>query len=582
MMRRHLFLPMLLALLVCSCSRPDRSSEKRSTEPGQPVQGDWAIVRFESEPDSLNPLIGVSSVSMFALTGVNNSQVYELLMGYNNKDWDVTEPLLAEAAPEVSTDHLTYTLKVRDGVKWHDGVAFTADDVLFSFKATACPLTDTAARRSFLTDLADIHVDGRTISFRMSKPNAYNGRNIANALPIVPKHIFDAEGLLDEFSYKDIIGEKAKSNPKIKAFADQFNHHPANRAPVGTGPYRFEKWDSGKEIVLARNENYWGKKPYLDKIVYRIMTDYAAALTALKSGEIDLQPRLLPVQYQEQTGGPAFDAQFVKSQYALPREFEILWNNERTFFKDKRVRQAMTMLIDRQKIIDTIRLGFGKIGVSAFAPEARDFNSAIKPLPYDPKRAAELLDEAGWKDHDGDGIRDKDGMKFKFEFLGSTGSSVFKQLSPVLAEEFRKNGIEMTERIVEFALMTDTLRQHRFDASVLGYDSDLVQDPYQGWHSSSASGGGMNFANFKNAESDKLLEQARMEFDNDKRKELYWRWQELIHDEQPVTFLYYVLEPAAYSNRFQNVQWLPLRPGYDLTSWWVPKGSQKYMNGVAP
>jgi peptide/nickel transport system substrate-binding protein len=115
---------------------------------------------------------------------------------------------------------------------------------------------------------------------------------------------------------------------------------------------------------------------------------------------------------------------------------------------------------------------------------------------------------------------------------------------------------------------------------VMGFTFDLISDPYHLWHSSAASGGS-NFQNFKNADSDRMLEQARLEFDNEKRKQIYWRWQELIHDEQPVTFLYYQLEPAAYSKRFQNVQWLPLRPGYDLTTWWVPKSSQKYQSTTA-
>jgi peptide/nickel transport system substrate-binding protein len=104
---------------------------------------------------------------------------------------------------------------------------------------------------------------------------------------------------------------------------------------------------------------------------------------------------------------------------------------------------------------------------------------------------------------------------------------------------------------------------------------DIVQDQFEAWHSSSANGG-TNFARFKNAESDKLLEQARLEFDNDKRKEIYKRWQELMQDEQPATYLFYVQDPAAYSKRFQNVKWLPLRPCYDLTSWWVPAELQKY------
>ena len=582
MMRRRLAYSLLCFVLLCACSRPGKTTEAGGVDAGPPVDGDWAIVRFESEPDNLNPLITQLAVARMAINGVNNSQIYEFLMGYNTRDWELTEPLLAEAPPSVSDDHLTYTFSIRDGVKWHDGKPFTADDVLFTFKAVACPMTDTAWARSYLTEIGDIQMEGRTIRFLMNKPNAYNVLNIANLLDIVPKHVFDPEGLLDGFSYKDLTNPKVKSDPKIKKFADQFNAHPAGRAPVGTGPYKFEKWESGREISLVRNDNYWGKKPHLNKIVYRVINDYAAALTALKAGEIDLQPRLQPIQFTEQTSTAVFDQQFTKLKYSLPQFGALLWNNDAPFFKDRRVRQAMTMLVDRQKIIDNVRMGFGTILASPIDFRAKDFNPNIKPLPYDPKRAEELLDEAGWKDHDGDGIRDKDGIKFSFEFLGSTGSPVYKQLSPILAEALRKAGIEMKERIVDFAVMVQTLRDHRFDAATLNFShGDLTDaDLYQGWHSSQTEGGS-NFFNFKNAEADRLLEQARLEFDAEKRKQLYWRWQEIIHDEQPVTFLYSFQEPAAHSKRFRNVQWLPLRPGYDLTSWWVPRNLQKY-NGTTP
>jgi peptide/nickel transport system substrate-binding protein len=579
MMRRVRALFLLACFVLFACSRPSANGEKPAVDLSHPTKGDWAVVRLESDPDSLNPVIATSGVSTYALTGVNNSQIYELLMGYNTKDWDVTEPLLAEAPPTISDDRLTYTIKIRDDVKWHDGQPLTPEDVLFTFKATACPLSDTAPRRSALTDIADIQIEGHSLRFLMKKAQASNLGAIANTLPIVPKHIFDSEGLLDGFSYQDIIGPKGKADPKIKKFAEQFNSHPANRAPVGTGPYKFEKWDSGREVVLTRNDDYWGKKPYLDKIVYKVIVDYPAALAALKSGEIDFQPRLQAIQFKEQTSGPAFDQQFTKTKYTIPTEAWILWNNDRPFFKDKRVRQAMIMLIDRQKVIDTIRLGLGTMAVSPLNPLAPNFDANLKPIPYDPKRAGELLDEAGWIDHDGDGIRDKDGVKFSFEFLGSTGSSTFKQFSPVLADAFRKAGIEMKERVIEFALMSKAVREHRFDASTLTMASDLDQDQYQVFHSSSAVGG-FNFMNFKNSDSDHLLEQIRQESDPQKRKELYRQWQELIADEQPAAFIYYTVEAAAYSKRFQSVQWVPLRPGYDLTSWWVPLQLQKY-NAIA-
>jgi len=580
-MRRTLALSLISLTFLLGCSRPNKPSDKGAAG-GPPVQGDWAVVRYEAEPDVLNPLLNRSALSGYVLYGVNSSQVYEYLMNYDPKTWSMTNGLLVEGPPEVSADHLTYTFKVRDGVKWHDGQPFTGEDILFTFKAAMCPSVDSAIYRTYLTDLKDVQLEGRTLRFQMSKANVFNQFSLGNILAILPRHVFDPDGLLDGFGFKDIIGPKGKTDPKIKKFGEQFNNHPANRAPIGTGPYKFEKWDTGREIVLARNDNYWGQKGYLDKIVIRIIGDYPAALTALKAGEVDLMGRLLPVQYAQQTSGPAFDEQFAKTKYSIPGYFYIGWNEDRPFFKDKRVRQALTMLVDRQTLIDKVRYGLGRIGVGPLNPNSRDFNTNIKPLPYDPKRAAELLDEAGWKDHDGDGVRDKDGAKFKFEFLGANNSTLLPQLLPILRDEFRKAGIEMTERIVEFNVMQNALKEHQFDASSLGWSVDLTQDPYQVWHSSSALNGGSNYVNFKNAESDRMIEQARLEFDDAKRTQIYWRWQELIHEEQPYTFLYYQEEGAAYSKRFQNVTWWPLRPGYDLISWFVPKGLQKYGTTPAP
>ena len=156
-MRRTIALSFLVVSLLGGCSRPDRSGNETVAEGGPPVTGDWIIVRYEAEPDSLNPIVSNSAVASYVMYGVNNSQIYELLMGYNaNDDWSLTEPKLVEAPPQISENHLTYTFTIRDGVKWHDGQLFTADDVLFTFKAAMFPLVDSAPKRSYFTDLKDI------------------------------------------------------------------------------------------------------------------------------------------------------------------------------------------------------------------------------------------------------------------------------------------------------------------------------------------------------------------------------------------------------------------------------------------
>src|SRR5262245_15901417 len=317
-MRRTVVLSVVFASLLVACSRPDRPAANGSAPSGPPVEGDWVIIRYDSEPENLNPLTQQTANAGYALFGLNFSQIAETLMQYNTQDWTITKPLLAESRPEVSSDHLSYTYTLRDGAKWHDGKPFTAEDVLFSAKAAMCPLVDAAPLRSTVTDLTNVEIlEGRKVRFTMSRPYYLNEFQLGT-FSIAPKHIFDPSGVLDNYPFKDMIGPKGRTDPKIKQFAQEFNKHPNNRSPIGTGPYRFEKWDTGKQITLTRNPDYWGTKAYLNKIVIRIIQDQPAALTALKAGEVDFNPRLLPIQYAQQTSGAAFDQQFTKTKYNYP------------------------------------------------------------------------------------------------------------------------------------------------------------------------------------------------------------------------------------------------------------------------
>ena len=578
-MKRYMsLLAIVLTMISFGCSRPDQGTATNQVGAGTPVNGDWAIVQYDSEPEGLNWVTATTASASRIAYGMNGSHIYETLLQYDPKDWSYTKPLLAESYPEISADHLTYTFTIRDGVKWHDGTPFSVDDVMFSIKAVMFPLIDSASKRGYFAGLTDVTTpEPRKIQFKMSKPNFLDIVTLgSDILPIIPKHVFDPDGLLDNLTYQDMVGPKGRADANAKAFAESFAKNPADRAPVGTGPYKFERWDTGKEIVVSRNEDYWGQKPYIDKVVYRVITDRTAALTALKSGDVDFIPRLLPIQYAQQTSGQQFEGQFTKTMYPTTQYSYIAWNSERPFFRDKRVRQALTMLIDRRQIIETLRYGLAMPTESHFNPNSLDYNKNLKPIPYDPVRAMQLLDEAGWKDTNGDGVRDKDGIPFRFEFLGSAGSVFTQQLLPVLRESFRKAGIDMTERLIEFTVQVENLRDHKFDASSLLWVSPLIGDPYQIWHSSSIANRGSNYVSFRSAEADRLIEEARTEFDPEKRRQLYWRWQEIIYDEHPYTFLFVPNDAFAYHKRLQNVKVYPPDPAYDLLEWYVPAGSQKY------
>jgi peptide/nickel transport system substrate-binding protein len=568
---------LFIGAVLGGCGRAEQTPSRTGSPSGPPAAGDWAIVRYDSEPDSLNPINSTTTNATYVEYGVNFSNVFETLLQYDPENkWSFTNPLLAETYPEISQDHLTYTFAVKDGIRWHDGKPLTPEDFVFSAKAAVCPGVDDAAVRSTISDLVNAEIlDGRKIRFTVRKPYFLNDVQLGS-IPVVPKHVYDPEGLLDKVTFKDLLTPNTAAAPNIRKFADQFNKHPNNRQPIGTGPYKFERWETGKEITLVRNEDYWGRKPYLDKIVIRIIQDATAALTALKASEVDFQPRLTAIQWAQQTSGSAFESKFAKTKYRYPSYSYIGWNQEKPVFKDKLVRQALTMLLNRQQIVDSLRFGLGTIATTHFTPDAADYDPNIKPWPYDPKRAIELLNEAGWTDHDGDGLIDKDGTPFRFELLAPSTNVFADQLLPVVKEQFRRAGIEVLERRLEFTVLVENLKDHRFDAASLAWTSDLQTDPYQLWHSSSALNRGSNYISFKNPEADRLLEQARTEFDPEKRKQLYWRFQEILHDEQPYTFLLYPVEAAVYDRRFQNVVWMPARPSYDLTAWFVPKLVQKY------
>ena len=568
-------------MVIAGCGGADRRADVGGGADQTPVEGDWLVLAYEAEADKLNRITSNNAYTGYIWEGAMGSMVGEYLLGYNPETWRTDMPLLAESYPEISEDNLTYTFVVRDGVRWHDGRPFSAEDVLFSAKAMMNPFTDSASLRGYFADLADVQVNGRELRFEMSKPYWMNDNALGTTLPILPKHVYDPEGVLDGYSYSDIVGSSAREDATLREFGEQFNEHPANRQPIGTGPYKFESWESGSEMVLVRNDDYWGEKAYLERILIRFITDDTARLTALKAGEIDFDTRLTPIQYARQTSGASFDSQLAKASFNIPQLSYIVWNSLRPFFADKRVRQAMTMLIPRQQIIDSIRFGLAQIAVSNFNPSSPDFHTELEPYPYDPDRAMALMDEAGWIDSDGDGIRDKDGVKFSFEFLGSVGSSFTDQLLPILKEEFGQVGIEMTERRMEFTVVIENVRDRQFDAYAGAWLSDLLQDPYQLWHSTSIGNRGSNFGSFNNPEADRLIEDARTEFDPEKRKQLYWQFQEILHEEQPYTFMLYPQESVAYDRRFQRVDFLPVRPGYDLTKWFVPLVSQRY-TAVSP
>ena len=510
-----------------------------TTSASEPVDGDWLIYHLSAEPATLNPITATDAYE----GTVNNGKIYETLVQRNNETLEL-EPLLAESW-EISEDKLKYTFKIREGVKWHDGTPFTSQDVVFSYKTIMNPKVDTPQLRSYFQEIRNVKaIDDLTVEFTYARPY-FLALEFCGGMPIVPKHIFD-EG--------------------------DFNTNPAGRAPIGTGPYKFVRWTTGRDIVVEKNPDYWGEKPNLNKIIFKIITDQTVAFQVLKRKDLDVSA-LTPIQWERQTGSPAFEESFDKLSYFAPNYSYIGWNSKRPFFADKQVRTAMTHLVNRELILDKILYNLGAIITNPFYINSPQYDKSIKPLDYNPEKAEELLQEAGWVDHDGDGIRDKDGVKFEFEFLIPGGSETGEKIATILKEELDNMGIQMDIRKTEWAVFTTRLAERNFDAVTLAWSMGAESDPYQIWSSSQAESGS-NFIGFKNEEADKLLEKARTEFDREKRNELYTKFSEIVHEEQPYTFLFCRKSTVAVNKRFENVVVYPL--GIDPVKWHVPLPLQVY------
>lgn len=492
------------------------------------------VYHIPTEPPTLNPVIGNDAVASSI-----DSYIYDSLLERDNETLEF-KPMLAKTY-EISPDHLQYTFYLRDDIYWHDGVKMTIDDVIYSFEKIQDPKVDAAPLRVYYRDVSKVEkLDDYTVRFTYKYPY-YRAFIMLGSLPIVPKHIYDD--------------------------GTDFNKNPDGRRPVGSGPFKFKEWKTGRQIILVKNENYWGKEPNLSGINFRIITDSSVALQVLKKVEIDLGG-LTPIQWVKQTGSKKFNDSFKKLQYFTPNYSYIAWNEDRPYFKDARVRRAMTMLLDREKIREKFYYNLAESVTGSAFKFGLDYDQEINPHPYDPKRAVELLNEAGWIDHDGDGIRDKDGVPFKFTFMITAGSKTSERITNMLREDLGKIGIEMDVSRFEWVVFGKNLNDRSFDATSLAWSMPLEDDPYQVWHSTQVDKGS-NFIGFKNKEVDDLIERARREFDPEKRQKMYKRFHQILHEEQPYVFLFMIPSLVAVEKRFGNIK--VYKAGIDIKEWSVTK-----------
>jgi peptide/nickel transport system substrate-binding protein len=528
---------MLLLLAACSGGKPE-SEGKGAAIPDLPAYGD-AIVE-----GSIGGVSGfLTAVTTDASSHAAAGYVFNGLVRYD-KDLKL-EGELAESW-EVSPDGKRITFHLRKGVKWHDGAPFTSDDVMFTYKRMIDPRTPTAYGEDFKQVQRAAAPDPHTFVVEYARPFA---PALASwGMHVLPKHLLE--------KYPDI----SKS--------------PLNKKPVGTGPYRFVEWKTGEKVVFDASPDHFEGKPYIARVITRVIPDQATMFLELKSGGVDVMT-LTPPQYVRQTETAEFRKSFNKYKYTAAAYTYLGFRLSHPFFKDKRVRQAIAHAADKKSLIDGVLLGLGQEATGPYKPGTWAFNASVKKYPHDPVLAKALLAEAGWKEKDG--VLAKDGKPFEFTVLTNAGNEARAKTAAILQQNLAEVGIRMKIRTVEWAaFINEFIDKRKFDAVILGWNITPDPDQFDIWHSSKTGPKELNHIGFANPEVDRLLDEGRSTFDLEKRKKAYFRIQEVLAEEQPYVFLFVPEALPVVQNRIRGIVPAPAGITYNFIKWYVPEALQKH------
>ncbi|MBI4396180.1 MAG: peptide-binding protein [Elusimicrobia bacterium] len=501
-----------------------------------PAAGDAYVTASIGDASYLNPLLASDSAS-----GDICSLVYNGLVKYD-KDLKLVGDL-AESW-EVRNGGKEILFHLRENVLWHDGVPFTAEDVEFTYKRLIDPAVKTPFGADFqIVKGVDI-LNPHTLKVTYSEPFAPALESWG--MGIVPKHVFK-EG--------------------------DFNSHPANRRPVGTGPYRFIEWKTDEKIVLRANPDYFEGPPSIQRYIYRIIPDSSVQFLELRHQSIDAMG-LTPDQYKAY---PEFFQRYQKFRYPSFSYTFLGFNLNHPFFRDRRVRQALAHALNKDEIIEGVLLGFGRPATGPFPPTSWAYNKNVADTPYDPAKAKTLLRADGWLDTDGDGWLDKNGQRFEFTIITNQGNKMRELSAVILQNHFARIGVKVNIRILEWSsFIHNYVDKRQFDAILLGWSLSRDPDQFVIWHSSQRGEGRYNLVGYASTKADALLEAGRREFDMKKREEIYHRLHALLAEDQPYIFLYYPEALPTIHKRFVGPEVAPAGIGWNFWKWYVPEPLQKY------
>jgi peptide/nickel transport system substrate-binding protein len=538
-----------LALSGAGCSGPGAGGsefrEVRDLYPadGPPAVGDALVSGSIGEATTFVWFLSSDSASHQYAGAISNGLIR------SNPKFEI-EPALAERF-EVSPDGLVITFHLRRDVRWHDGHPFTARDIHFAWQTITDPNTPTAYADDYLKVKQAEVLDPHTFRVRYAEPFA---------------------PALDSWSMSPLPVHRLKGQ-KIQEASF------GTKDPIGTGPYmlrRPEDWRYGEQVTFTRNPSYWGGTVWLANQVIRIIPDPSTQFLELKTGGLD-QMGLTPTQFKFQTGTQEFREHFDKYAFYGNGYTYLAFNLKDPRFADKRVRQAFAHAIDKEELIKGVLLGYGVPISAPTSPAHWVYNRNVKTYDYNPRKALDLLAEVGWT-RDANGRLVKAGKPFAFTIITNNGNPQRARTAEIVQRRLGALGIEIKIRTIEWAaFIKDFVTAGNFEAMILGWGLSQDPDQFLIWHSSQAEPGKLNHVYYKNPEIDRLLVEGRTTFDRERRKAIYWRFQEIMAEEQPYVFLYQGQGLSALHKRFKGIQ--PAPTGIDYLSevrWFTPAPYQKH------
>jgi peptide/nickel transport system substrate-binding protein len=493
----------------------------------KPVKGGKLIEGLISDMSTFNTLNSGDNVSSQMIT-----LTFDGLLGIAANGDNI--PMLAQALPTVSPDSLNFTFKLRPNLKFSDGHALTAEDVVFTYGLMFLPETkDFVSRyRSELEGyLQSVTApDPQTVVFKFSKVQAsfVDGHCRRG---ILPKHI------LGNVTPKALNTHDFWSNPTVV-----------------NGVFKFVKWDKGQQVVLARNDNYWAGPSNLDQYVAKVVSDAVVLAQQLKTGEVDAgQPdasqwdnlKTVTTINTPSFSRPSFVYYFYNLDPSRPSY---------PMFSDKNVRKALHMALDRVAMAKAVYFGQATPADSVQMNISWAYNPNVTPkYRYDKAAAQKMLDDAGWV-KGSDGIRVKGGQKFSFEINTNAGNKVRESLIQVMQQQWKEIGVEAQPRPIAFQTLVTQLRTtHTFHVILLGIvNSDTDPDQTTLWTTKGIGSGGLNGMQYKNPEVDRLMAEALTTTDRAKRKPLYFKIQDILADDIPAAMLFYPRYIWGINKRVQN------------------------------